>query len=459
MINTISDKALEKIRNFTFETHCPSVKIYQKNGLILEGYGIIKINDFGTFYLEFVCLKKKNIPHIKWDLQLPSDMLDESQTCYLDATDTQGKIFKSEGFRFTLNVLSIAKTSIHHILLINLIITNPSSVSSKNYLYLEFNQSISIPRNKLNQSTSTLGTSSSSWNESIINFEKENYRIRIVNNDKDNQNFIVVEGAEDPEALIDCLAFYLGLTSGVLLQPYYSICNYNNQETITLYSTNKLYLNKKFMPAIPYSLRNDIFRDGEYHFNILRSSIQLSKEKPDIFRSIYAQWKRVWYSYNSEQDITNLTLTTAIEGLLNDIFIPILSRTKRDDKLENDINKIRAIIKDLEIEQTYKDRLMNSISYLKNITANKALSLLVDSAILKKEEIEAWKVLRNEVAHPKVKVYNLSKQYQKKENFFLCINLFNSLIFQILPYTGPINYFNASQETDILLFNYKNLEN
>ncbi|MEB6625545.1 hypothetical protein MXM84_13705 [Acinetobacter pittii] len=458
MINTFSDKALENIRDFTFETHCPSVKIYQEHGLILEGYGIIKINDFGTFYLEFICLKKKNIPHIKWELQLPSDMLDESQTCYLEATDTQGKIYKSEGFRFTLNVLSIVKTSIHHILLINLKITTSSSINSKNYLYLEFNQSLNIPRNKLNKSTSTLGTSSSSWNESIINFEKENYNIRIVNNDKDNQNFIVVEGAEDSEELIDCLAFYLGLTSGILLQPYYSIYSYNNQETITLYSTNKLYLNKRFMPAIPYSLSNDIFRDGEYHFNILRSSIQLSKEKPDIFRSIYAQWKRVWYSYNSEQEITNLTLTTAIEGLLNDIFIPILSRTKRDEKLENDINKIKVIIKNLEIEQTYKDRLMGSISYLKNITANKALSLLVDSAILKKEEIEAWKLLRNEVAHPKVKVYNLSKQYQKKENFFLCINLFNSLIFQILPYTGPINYFNASKETDILIFNYKNLE-
>lgn len=455
MINTISKEAREKIRDYTFETHCPSVKIYQEHGLTLEGYGIIKINDFGTFYLEFICLKKENIPHIEWELQFPSDMLDESQTCYLEATDTQGKVYKSEGFRFSLHVMSIIKTSIHHILLINLRITTHYSVSSKNHLYLEFNQSLNIPRNKLNKSTSTLGTSSSSWNESIINFEKENYKIRIVNNDEDNQNFIVVEGAEESEELLDCLAFYLGLTSGILLQPYYSNYISNNRETITLYSTNKIYLNKSFITTIPHPLRNEEFRDGEYHFNILRNSIQLSKEKPEIFRSIYAQWKRVWYSYNSEQDITNLTLTTAIEGLLNDIFIPILTQTKRDEKLENDIKEIKNIIKKLEIDPIYKDRLIGSISYLKNITANKALNLLVDLTLLKRAEIEAWKVLRNEVAHPKVKDYNLSKQYEKMENFILCINLFNSLVFQVLSYNGPINYFNPSKKADIVIFNSK----
>ncbi len=59
MLNIITDRELENIRNYNFEMHCPSVKIYQQQGLILEGYGVIKINDFGTFYLEFICLKKK----------------------------------------------------------------------------------------------------------------------------------------------------------------------------------------------------------------------------------------------------------------------------------------------------------------------------------------------------------------------------------------------------------------
>ena len=151
MVNIISDEMRKNIRDYTFETHCPLVKIYQEHGLILEGYGIIKINDFGTFYLEFICLKKENIPPIKWEIKIPSDILDESQTLYLEATDTQGRIYKTEGFRLSLNLTSINKTSIHYILLNNLKIISPSIVS-KNHLYLEFNQSLSLPRNKLNKS-------------------------------------------------------------------------------------------------------------------------------------------------------------------------------------------------------------------------------------------------------------------------------------------------------------------
>lgn len=135
------------------------------------------------------------------------------------------------------------------------------------------------------------------------------------------------------------------------------------------------------------------YQDGEYHFNILRKSIQLNKESPEVFLSIYAQWKRTWYSYNSEQDITNLTLTTAIEGLLNDIFIPVLSELNKDEKLENDIKEVKGLIKSLEIDQLYKNRIIGSISYLKVITANKALNLLVDSNLLKKMKLKLGKLL------------------------------------------------------------------
>ncbi|WP_081410490.1 hypothetical protein [Acinetobacter sp. LMB-5] len=458
MLNIITDRELENIRNYTFEMHCPSVKIYQQQGLILEGYGIIKINDFGTFYLEFICLKKENIPYLRWDIRLPDDILDESQKLYLEATDTQGKIFKSHGFRLSLNLISINKTSIHHILLSELTIKHQST-NSKNFLYLEFNQSINIPRNKSNKITSTLGSSSISWNESIINFDEENYKIRIVNDSQNNQNYITVEGAENFDTLLSCLTFYLGISSGILLQPYYSKYSSNNEEIITLYSTNKIYLNKCYIETIPSPLGDKEYQDGEYHFNILRKSIQLNKESPEVFLSIYAQWKRTWYSYNSEQDITNLTLTTAIEGLLNDIFIPVLSELNKDEKLENDIKEVKGLIKSLEIDQLYKNRIIGSISYLKIITANKALNLLVDSNLLKKDEIEAWKALRNEVAHPKAKNFDLSKEYERKENFILCLNLFNSLIFQTLSYIGPRNYFTGSKDTKILIFTPTKLAN
>ena len=146
MLNIITDRELENIRNYNFEMHCPSVKIYQQQRLILEGYGIIKINDFGTFYLEFICLKKENIPYLRWDIRLPDDILDESQKLYLEATDTQGKIFKSHGFRLSLNLISINETSIHHILLSELTIKHQST-NSKNFLYLFVANKLTIALN------------------------------------------------------------------------------------------------------------------------------------------------------------------------------------------------------------------------------------------------------------------------------------------------------------------------
>ena len=263
---------------------------------------------------------------------------------------------------------------------------------------------------------STLGSESFAWNESIIEFDQEKIKIRIVD-DHGAKGFIAIEECTNPELMLDCITFYLGFSSGLLLQPYYSKNISCNQEVSTFYSTNKLYLQKSYVSAIASNLSNPEFRDGEYHFNILRKSIRLYKENPKNFLSIYAQWRRVWVSFKSEQDITYLALTTAIEGLLNDIFIPIYKKSRKDEVLEHNIKEIKRIIKNLEIEDLYKERLQNSISYLKTITANKALALLVDSGILSKDETEAWKNLRNEVAHPKAKSNNLLSKYEEKENF------------------------------------------
>lgn len=451
----ITDKILKSIRDYSFEAHCPKIRIYQKNGIVLKGYGIIKINDYGVFYIEFICLEKNNIPKFNWSIRLPDDHFDESQKIYLEAVSIDGVEFQAEDFRIELHALSMHRSSVHHILL-EKIRTTELTKNTKDYFYIEFNQTINIPRNKNNSVVSTLGSESFAWNESIIDFDQENLKIRIVD-DHGTKGFISIKECTNPELMLDCVTFYLGFCSGILLQPYYSNHISSNQKVSTFYSTNKLYLQKSYVSALASNLSNPEFRDGEYHFNILRNSIRLYKENPKHFLSIYAQWRRVWISFKSEQDITNLALTTAIEGLLNDIFIPIYKKSRKDEVLEHDIKEIKKIIKNLEIDDLYKERLQNSISYLKTITANKALALLVDSGILSSKETEAWKNLRNEVAHPKAKSNNLSSKYEEKENFISCLNLFNSLIFQTLNYKGPRNYFSPIKEVEIHLFNSKNL--
>lgn len=305
----ITDKIRESIRDYSFEAHCPKIRIYQKNGIVLKGYGIIKINEYGVFYIEFICLEKNNIPKFNWSIRLPDDHFDESQKIYLEAVSIDGIEFQSEDFRVELHALSIHSSSIHHILLEKITITEPTK-NAKDYFYIEFNQTLNIPRNKNNSVVSTLGSESFAWNESIIEFDQEKIKIRIVD-DHGAKGFIAIEECTNPELMLDCITFYLGFSSGLLLQPYYSKNISCNQEVSTFYSTNKLYLQKSYVSAIASNLSNPEFRDGEYHFNILRKSIRLYKENPKNFLSIYAQWRTVWVSFKSEQDITYLALTTA----------------------------------------------------------------------------------------------------------------------------------------------------
>ena len=408
----ITEKDLEKIRDYSFEVHCSKVKIFQKEGITLLGYGIIKMNDYGVFYIEFICLEKNNIPHSNWSINFPNDPLDEKQKLYLEATSLYGDSFEAEGFRVELHVTSLYKASVHHILLEKIKFNEP--IRTINDLFrIEFNQQIYIPRNKINRTTSSLGMQSASWNESIINFDEDNLQIRIVN-EHESKSFVSIEGVFSPEIMMECLTFYIGFSSGILLQPYYSVYLSSNHKVTTLYSTNKRYLHRSYSAAIASNLADNEFKDGEYHFNILRNSIRLYSMNQKHFLSIFAQWRRVWLSSSLDQGTTNLALTTAIEGLLNDIYIPILIKSKKDTALESDIKEIKKIIKDLAIDEKYKERLQNSISYLKTITANKALSLLVDTGILTSEEKEAWKSLRNEVAHPKITSTALSNKYEEK---------------------------------------------
>lgn len=449
-----TEKMRATLRDYSFESHCPQVKIFQKSGIFLEGYGTIKINPYGTLYIEFICLRKENIPVFEWSKRFPEDILNDSQELSLEAFSLDGFKFQSKSFTITIHQLDIFKTSLHHIFLTDINFSMESK-NNKDLHYFEFNQIFEFPKNKINKIISTLGTESSSWNEAIIDIAERNLKIRIVN-ETENSSFISVEGNIAEDMILDCLTFYLGFCSGCLIKPYYSIHVTNNLRTTVLHSVNKTLLNKVFFPAMASNVSSP-YHDGEYHYNILRSCIKIYYEEQDIFLSMYAQWKRIWLSSTAIQDIINLTLTTGIEGLLNDIFIPSLKKHMKDDALENDIKKIKNLIKTLEIDPQYKERLQNSISYLKNITPNIALKFLAEKEIINTNEGESWKRLRNEVAHPKVRSIDSVSKYEEKENFFLCLNLFISLVLQTLDYNGPRNLFSSTQASQLILFNAKKL--
>lgn len=448
----MNKKFTDAIRNKNFELNCTEVLIYQNKGMCLKGYGKIKINSVGTIYLDFICQKSYNLPNIDFfATRHPVDNLADDQVFNLIGKTLNGTVFTSKEFNLKLDY-HIHLLPIQIYVLLSFIEFSDKKRIEENSLYLETQQILEIPANKINTLTSTIGDSTYERNETNFNLFTDDLKFRYVKNYQ-NKSFIELTGNLKINRIYDCLRLYYGLTTGCFLQFYYSDKLENNKRVQRIYSVNNNKIDHKFLKVIPTNIIVDNKLSFDFHKDMLLKIIMLSIDKEDTFNSIFEQWSRLWDASRSNQQILNLVLTTSIEGLLNDIYIPKFEQIV-DQKLLNDIHEIKGVIKLLKIDEKYKQRLHNSIMHLKTITANKALNLLLEKDILKKDEVKAWKKLRNEVAHPKNKILDIENQRDIEGNFVLCLNLFNNLILQALNYEGDRLYFTNKDDPEIIEFKY-----
>ena len=281
---------------------------------------------------------------------------------------------------------------------------------------------------------SSLGSESHSWNQTVIDLD--GYSISMVKH-KDYTE-VNVTGCFEPDRLFKYLKFYIGFSSASMPQPYYMIRIVNGEEKRTVYSiSNKQKLQTSSSPMIS-SAGGEKYRDSTYHYSLLENIIKLYIENPKQFDSLYSQWERVWHSFQSKNSIMILTLSVAIEGLLNDIYIPAITTKGDNTKLEAQIDNIKKQIKSLDLTNDQRSQLIGSVSYWKKITAAKALVYLIEHGVITIEDKKLWQDLRNESAHPKVREENLAKERLELEQVLSCLDLFHKLILNTLKFSGPI---------------------
>ena len=221
-------------------------------------------------------------------------------------------------------------------------------------------------------------------------------------------------------------------------QPYYTKSIINGKEKRTFYSiSNKQKRQTSSSPMVD-NAGDEKYRNSTYHYALLENIISLYTENPKQFDSLYSQWERVWYSFQSKNSIMILTLSVAIEGLLNDIYIPAIKSKNENTELNDEIDKIKIQIKNLDLTSDQCDRLLGSVSYWKNITAVKALDYLIDNKIITSADKKLWIKLRNKSAHPKVREEDLAKERLELEQVLSCLDLFHKLILNTLKFSGPI---------------------
>lgn len=442
----LSKELLAAIRCCELKLHCPNIRIWQDNsdGISLSGHGIIQQNKFGNLYVEFVRtniqyeLKSGRFSSIV--MQFPDNSFDEDQTVYAEFELLNGDIFTSEGFSFQLDLLNKRSNQVMHIRLplIKQIEPRESSDHSKCYLYYEIGEKADIPTNKMNQIKSTKGFESNSWNETEIVIDSA--QINIFKEKKHTE--VRVRGNFEVNNIVDNINFYLGVSCGINPQPYLQIINVSKESHTIIKSIDNQKSNQTLLNLIPSNLAVDGKANGEHSYQLLKNIAILNKLEPKRFLSLYSQWERVWYGFTSVNEISELVLTVAIEGLLNDIFIPISKETRIDKQLTEEIKVIKENISKLPISPKHINRLSESVSYWKNITAKKALDILEEENVITPEDKKVWGNLRNSCAHPRIKVSNSAEEQKRRDEVFSCLDLLNKLVLNIIGYSGAVNLVN-----------------
>ncbi|WP_187808278.1 hypothetical protein [Aquipseudomonas alcaligenes] len=424
------------------------VSIRQKieHGLSLKGYGVLRINEVGTLYLEMICKEADGVPASDFYSAFPADPFDGTQKLYLEAKTLDGDSVYSEEFSIRIGVFDRSPPFMLRLLLheVYVLDTDRRGESLDDYLYFELFEKSGIPANKMNTMSSTYGSESMSWDESEISLNGS--KVSILN--KKDRTVVRASGKFDSEELYKVLLFYIGMSSGVLPQPYCLIRNTSDSVSIHLKSTNKQLRNIKIPQPFPSATAGGGWPNCQY--DILREMIRVKTDAPLHFDSSYSQWMRVWHAFNSEKNITILTLGVAIEGLLNDIFIPALKINATDEAFEKSKVDLIVKLKEIEAEDTHVDSLVKHVERWGNIHAGKALSMLVEKGMVLDDEKNAWGDLRNSAAHPKFKENTEARQEKEHKRISKCLTLFYRLILNIYSYDGPMYEFGKLRNADLV---------
>ncbi|PIQ23927.1 hypothetical protein COW64_21625 [bacterium (Candidatus Blackallbacteria) CG18_big_fil_WC_8_21_14_2_50_49_26] len=445
----------ESIRDHTFEWNCYDVVIWQDcaDGHRFEGHGIIKSNQQGLLFLDFVCMKSRK--QVIFSEIIPLDRFDEKQIVKFKAKIIGGVEITSENIIVKPSFQNIFSCpTLYRIGFNNIVINEFSRNEDANSIYFEFKECCDIPFNKNNKIESTLGSSSFSWNQTIL--ENENFSFNLINHD--NYTEVTISSAKfSHDELLDAVIFYIGFSSGSFPQPYLlRKTKKNNMQTIVR-SVNENLSHKSVSPPL-YSHVHDEENTplDNLHFELLENIFKNILVNKSIFTSAYSQWKRVWHSFQAvEPSVAMLTLSVAVEGLLNDVYIPAIKRLSQDSDFEKEKLKIVDTLSSLnEINEGHKKSLCEFVYRWGNIYAKKALDYLESKKVIEAEHKKVWVELRNASAHPKLLGENETRKRKQSYQIRMCLGLFYRLILNMHQYKGAQYNFAITKdaEYDVLPF-------
>lgn len=427
----------ESIRNGDLIIDFVSIAIWQQTetGIKLGGHGVLKVDQLGALLCDFICTSASGVCLDMFGANYPYNNEDESKNLKFEAIDINGKIWESENFALTLNIMRAATPFKCSFFLSEIVHSHQQTIQTQqeNYLWFETHELSHIPKNKANSIDNTLTGKSVSRNQTDLNLQ--NFKVSIIKHE--DHSTIYANGTFNVDDLFAALKFYIGFTSGNMPTAYALTTRTGTDVRNHIRSINKR-INKT---AIPQPIDDMLMLtenqwNDQYHFQLLPNILYIQEKFPKFFNSTISQWKRVWQGFNAQQSITALTLTVSIEGLLIDLFIPKLEKDKSNAEFEKEKQDLVDLLSKIEIKPSQLETLTNSINRWGNIHANAALKILEEKALITKDEVKAWTDLRNSSAHPKYSEQTIKREIKERDRLRRCLTLYYRLNLNIYGYCG-----------------------
>jgi hypothetical protein len=203
-----------------------------------------------------------------------------------------------------------------------------------------------------------------------------------------------------------------------------------NKDTFTtsIYSQKNTSKHRKLEQPLPRFIIHNPESLNEF---ISKYSITITRPLSIIYR----YWHRLFSSSDDSFENRDLIITTAVEGLLKELYkelgLPDKEFCEYIDEAKNIITS-----SSLEINKRALSRITSSLNNALLFSPKQALNSLQDLNIIKKVHLVIWKKTRNKSHHAEIMGEDVDKTEKSYYQILTCLELFYILIFYHINYKG-----------------------
>ncbi len=428
---------IERLHTGTWEIDCPKMVLRKNDSTvedIYQGAGYIKYTTEGE--LLFKLYTNHRIELRQWlptmEAGTAGRLIPLNEHYTLTATDTTDRIWKADHiFPDHKGCLNQEGHIVHGKLPYELMSESKLPFTHASSLSMIVFDNIELPCNKSTKTTTYVGEELLNW-QATLNVTKITSRkcdFTFYNKNNSLTISVIAKCAKIANSLdkrmIEATQFILGRSIEWSLMQKQE----GDVESIIIKPVSQ----KKFtrFPYPPLNMFTVHSRKFVWKLFDKYLSYVFDYEKPDRWHPMSMYVYRVNEANLTSIETRSLAISVAVEGILNSEFAKFAAPS---DEFLAELEKARELVKNSEIPEGLNRRIIGSINSMKRSNATDKLKLLVEDGIIKEEESQAWKKLRNYVAHANQPIY---PDLQKLINLCNTVNLlFYKLIFYAIGYEG-----------------------